>query len=134
MARFQSWAGEDTPLSSSMYRFGRALQDMQSCQNLMFMSLETTFSTPLEQFMNREVKPLEDAVKGLHHCLSCTTYIIIINSSNSTVINALAASAVVMPLLIPLSDRRVRRCPVADTLYCIHASDCLSLKASRPQV
>ena len=37
---------------------------MQACQSLMFMSLETTFSTPLESFYNTEVKPLEDAVKG----------------------------------------------------------------------
>jgi hypothetical protein len=62
--RFQSWAGEDTPLSMAMFRFGRALQDMQACQSLMHMSMETTFSGPLEQFYNKDVRPLDDAVKG----------------------------------------------------------------------
>jgi hypothetical protein len=48
----------------AMFRFGRALQDMQACQSLMHMSMETTFSGPLEQFYNKDVRPLDDAVKG----------------------------------------------------------------------
>ncbi len=61
--RYHSWCGEDTPLSSSLIQFGRALNEIQSFQTVMLTSLEGTLSQPLAEYVLSEVKPVEDSVK-----------------------------------------------------------------------
>ena len=63
--RYQSWCGEDTPLSSSLVQFGRTLNEIQSFQTVLLTSLEGTLSIPLAEYVASEIKPMEDVMKLL---------------------------------------------------------------------
>lgn len=62
--RDQAWCLDKAELSGSLTRFGRTLQEMQDYQEVLMMSLEGTFATPMKLFVTQDVEEARGRVKA----------------------------------------------------------------------
>jgi len=65
----ESWFTRLGELAPSLVRFGETLDEIQNYREALLVSLETTFSVPMEQFVRREVKEVKKTRNALQQHL-----------------------------------------------------------------